>query len=209
MLSFRSICVPATLTAAVLLLGLCSQAVALSPQPEPPDSWRIEGFIDISIETMARTGAEVPFGIDPAIVKDGQVDFSAGMIATFKAQSSTRSDTPDDGTYSATSLPYFRATFGNTSWDETMFVDPMQITVEGGVVSHVAVLITDTRPQYPDLQFGLPDFPDQWLALDKRGTVDLGMIGGTYTLRDGVTPEPATLSLLAVGALALIRRKRK
>ena len=31
---------------------------------------------------------EPPFGIDPAIVSDGQVDFSAGIIASF--------DAPDD-----------------------------------------------------------------------------------------------------------------
>ena len=196
---------------AVLVLGLCGQAVAFNPQPEPPGTrWRVEGFADLLATTMVMSDSEPPFGVDPSIVTDEEVDFSVGMIARFDAPDNEGDGHPDDGTYEV-DLEYFLARIGNATWDQTMPSTGMQMKVEGGLVTGMAGIYTATIPAHPDLEFALPASPGAWTALDERDGVNLGTIGGTYSLRDGRTPEPATLGLLGLGlaGLAASRRRRR
>jgi hypothetical protein len=101
MLGFRATHFLVAGTGAVLLFGACPQAIAFDPQPESPGQWRVEGFIDLSALTMESTNVNSPFGIDPAIVGDGQTDFSAGIIATFTGTDRDGDGRPDDAVYTA------------------------------------------------------------------------------------------------------------
>ncbi len=188
------------------LVVVCGQAAAFNPQPEPQGIWRIEGFIDMFATAIEPGNSEPPFGIDPAIASDGQVDFSAGMIAMFDAPDIGADGKPDDGLY-AGDVAYFRVQIGDTSWDETMPSTGFEFQVEGGLVTGASVVITGTMPSHPDLSFMMPSSPGTWEALDERGDHNAGSILGTYTLRDGIVPEPATLGLL-LGGLALLKRRR-
>jgi len=198
-----------------LLLVLCGQAAAegFNPQPEPPGSWSVEGYIDMWIEVADQTTAAMPFGINPDIVGDSDVDFSAGIIARFDADT-TADEKPVDGEYSA-ELQFFQVQIGNTNWDETMPNTGILLEVTGGVVSGMGGNMTCTVPAHPDLEFWLPTSPGQWEARDERSDrdeVDLGLIRGTYALRDGVVPEPSSLTLLCIGTFSLLafcRRRRK
>ncbi len=191
------------------VLVVCGAAAGFNPQPEPPGmpgNWYVEGYADMWAEDFDQTSAAMPFGIDPLIVSDGMVDFSAGVMAWFNAPS-TADDKPVDGLYDA-EFEYLLVQIGDTSWDE-MMPGTIQFQVVEGVVTGCTGTITDTMPTHPDLSFALPASPATWEALDKRGDVDLGVVMGTYSLRDGIVPEPATACLLAIGALALTRRRRK
>jgi hypothetical protein len=193
----------------VLVLGLCGRAVAFNPQPGPQGTrWRIEGFADLLATTMETSDTVPPFGVDPAVVGDEEVDFSAGMIALFDAPDNEGDGRPDDGAYPA-DLQYFLAEIGDTTWDHTMPNGGLRLQVEGGLVAGVAVSLTDTMPAHPDLAFMLPASPGTWKAVDERNGLNLGTIEGTYTLRDGTVPEPATLALLGLGAAVVAARRRR
>ena len=195
-------------TGAVLLLGACSPAVAINPQPEPPGRWTIEGFVDLSVLTMEPTGADAPFGLDPDIVGDAQVDFSAAIIATFTGADRDGDGRPDNGVYAA-DLRYFRAEIGDTNWDETMPNTGILLEVTDGLVSGMSGNITCTVPAHPDLELWLPSSPGAWEARDVRGDTDKGLIAGTYALRDGTVPEPGMVSLLTAVVLILTCRRRR
>ena len=192
------------------LLVLSGQVAAaeggFNPQPEPPGMWYVEGYIDMWADAIDPADTVMPFGIDQGIVGDAMVDFSAGVIARFNA-ASTADDKPVDGLYDA-SFEHFMLQIGDTTWDQTMSPS-IQFQVLGGVVNACAGVVTVTVPTHPDLSYALPASPGTWAATDDRGDVNLGVVIGTYSLRDGVVPEPATACLLAVGGLALVRRRAK
>ena len=187
-----------------LLLVICGQAAAFNPQR----LWRIEGFVDLFVEDITQTGTEVPFGISPFIASDGVVDFSAGIIATFEAPDNDRDGKPDNGLYPV-DMEYFRVQIGDTSWDETMPSTGMQFQIEGGLVTGIKGTYTPTMPAHPDLSFMLPASPGAWEALDERGSDNVGSLIGSYALRDGIIPEPATMALLSIGGLMMLRRRRR
>ena len=134
------------------------------------------------------------------------MDFSAGIIAWFDAPS-TADDTPVDGLYDV-EFEYLLLQIGDTSWDETM-PGTIMFQVADGIVVGCEGIVTHTMPLHPDLSFAPPASPATWQALDLRGDVNLGVVRGCYSLRDGIVPEPATACLLAIGALAMTRRRRK
>jgi len=119
-----------------------------------------------------------------------------------------------DGEYTA-DLQFFQVQIGDTNWDETMPNTGILLEVTGGVVSGMGGNMTCTVPVHPDLEFWLPTSPGAWEARDERSDrdeVDLGLIRGTYALRDGVVPEPSSLTLLCIGTFSLLafcRRRRK
>lgn len=182
----------------------CGWAAGFNPQPEPPGKWYVEGYIDMWTLAVDPTGTEMPFGIDRDIVGDAVADFSAGVIARFDAPSTVDSK-PTDGLYDV-EFEYFRLRIGDTAWDETM-PGTIQFHVFGGEVNDCWGVVTVTMPEHPDLSFELAASPGTWNALDERDDVDLGVVTGTYSLRDGKVPEPATACLLALLALSLPRRR--
>ena len=207
MFDFRKPRVSVAVALTLLLSGLCGQADAFTPRAGPlQDSWKIEGFIEMTAKTMDPANAKPPFDIDEAIVSNDVPDFYAGIIATFDAPDDGVGR-PNDGEYTA-ELQYFRVQIGNTNWDESMFSSDMLFQVGNGFVTGASVMFTYTMPAHPDLRFMFPASPGEWQAVDERDGHNVGTIGGTYELKDGTVPEPATLSLLAIGALALIRRRR-
>lgn len=199
----------AVVAAAAAVLFASRPAAAFNPQPEPPgDRWRVEGYIDMTAREIDPADTLTPFGVEPTIINDDEVDFHAGIIATFTAVDNTGDGSPDDGLYTPT-MEYFYVQIGDTNWDATMPYRDLQFGVEAGLVASVQVVVTYTTP-HPDLAIFPPASPGTWLATDARGSVNLGTISGVYTLRDGVVPEPGTILLLAIGVcfLAWLRRPR-
>ena len=203
----RASVVGSVLVAAVLLV--CGQGAAFTPNSVSPGAWHVEGFADMYADAMEPAGADPPpFGIDPAIVDDDEMDFAAGMIATFAAGDRDNDGRPDDGLYPA-DVDLFRLRIGDTTWDETMPASEMLLGVKDGLVMGAQVRLTDTDASHPDLEFFMPASPGAWMALDERGDTNLGSISGNYVLRDATVPEPATLALLALGAAGLVARRRR
>ncbi len=192
------------IVAVAVLVCASRPVVAFNPQPEPPaDTWNVQGFVDMTALTSVPTGAANPFNVDPTLIGDGLVDFHGGVIATFIAPTNAFTGKPEDGTYYPT-MEYFRLQIGNTSWDETMIpAESVEFQLQGGLVTGVSAVITITLLEHPDLEFFLPRSPGTWLATDDRNGVNLGTIFGNYDLRDGVVPEPGSLSLLLIGTLLL------
>ncbi len=188
--------------AAVVLVSMAATVFAFNPQPEPPaDTWKVEGFVDMTALTSEPTGVGNPFHFDPSLIGDGLVDFRGGIVATFVAPTNAFTGKPQDGLYYPT-MDYFRLRIGNTSWDETMIpAESIDFQLQGGLVTGVGGVITFTRPEHPDLALFLPSSPGAWMATDERGGVNLGTISGEYGLRDGIVPEPGTLALLLTGGL--------
>jgi hypothetical protein len=201
-------CAYCTVITAILLWTVGS-ALAFNPQPEPPaEQWGIEGFIDMTALTIASAGDAIPFGLDPTIIGDDQIDFHAGIIASFIAPDNDGDLKPDDGIYMA-STQFFDVFIGDTHWDHTLLAQDFDFQLQGGIVAGVSGWITDTMPSHPDLQFMFPSSPGEWMALDERDGNNLGTVSGTYTLRNAVVPEPSSLSLFGIGLLMLIRRRQK
>ena len=181
---------------------------AFTPQQGLPGEWHVEGYIDLSAEAINPTNAQMPFGVDPSITNGVFVDFSAGVMAMFAAPDADGDGKADDGLYDAR-LDYFRLRIGDTNWDETL-PGNVEFQVNGGLVMGVRGAISPTVHEHPDVSFALPASPGTWEALDERNGVNHGTITGIYVLRDGVVvPEPSSLSLLAMGGLALVRRRRR
>jgi hypothetical protein len=192
-----------------VLLCVGNPALGFNPQPEPPaNQWGVEGFIDLTALTAAPTSAAMPFGVAPEIIGDDQVDFHGGIRASFIAPDNDGDLKPDDGVYTATT-EFFDLVVGDTQWSHTMIVRDFDFQLQGGVITGVRGVITPTDIAHPDLEFMFPASPGEWVATDERYGVNLGTISGTYALRDAVVPEPSTLSLLAIGALALTFRRRR
>ena len=195
---------------AVLIPG--TAAWAFNPQPEPPPQfgfdWRIEGFVDMLADTYVPTDNNMPFGLPRTIADDPDVDFSAGLIAGFDAPDSNGDMMPDDGLYEG-HLMLFDLTIGDTMWDQTMDNAMPMIQVRNGLVIGLAFTYTDTMPSHPDLTFELPSSPGLWQAVDEVDGDSKGMIGGTYSLRDGIVPEPASLVGGLLGLVAIAGRRRR
>jgi PEP-CTERM motif-containing protein len=201
----RTIGISGAVISVTLLSVFAGQAGAFNPQPEPPgDLWKVEGFIDLWTQVIDPTTEEMPFGIDQDIVGDSIVDFESEVIARFSAPI-TGGDQPADGVYDAV-FEYFQVRIGNTTWDQTM-PGSIQFKLTDGVVTGWSGIYTDTMPEHPDLSFMFPASPGTWEALDERNDVNLGVVKGTYSLRDGTVPEPATGLLLMLGMAAMLLRR--
>jgi len=183
-----------------ILLWTAGSALGFNPQPEPPGDqwWGIEGFIDMTALTIEATGDATPFGLDPMIISDDQIDFHAGIIAGFIALDNDGDLKPDDGTYEA-STRFFDVSIGDTHWDDSMFTNEFDFQLQAGIVTGVSGHFTYTMPSHPDLQFMFPSSPGQWVALDERNGNNLGTVSGTYTLRDAVVPVPGAVLLGIIG----------
>lgn len=191
-------CASCTVITAILLWTVGS-ALAFNPQPEPPaDQWGIEGFVDMTALTIASTGDAVPFGLDPTIIVDDQIDFNAAIIASFIAPDNDGDLKPDDGIYRA-STRFFNVFIGDTHWEKSMFANDFDFQLQGGIVTGMSGWITETMPSHPDLQFMLPSSPGEWMALDERNGNNLGTVSGTYTLRTAVVPVPSAVLLGMIG----------
>jgi hypothetical protein len=96
----------------------------------------------------------------------------------------------------AMSTPFNTSPFNNQSWADTWgYVDPNKQTdlnVDGGSLPHGASF-------FPGLIGG-----NGALVME----VDLSLADTDFVLKEFPTPEPATLALVAFGALGLIRRRR-
>lgn len=196
MFSIRIIRFFVAVTTAILLFSVNNSVVAFNPQLEPQsDTWLVEGFINMTALEISPTGAAMPFGVDRTIIGDNQIDFRVGIIARFTAADSTGDGKPDDGTYTP-KIERFRVQIGNTGWDETMPNHNLNFQVQRGAVTGVSVMLTETMPSHPDLEFMFPASPGTWVAKDERDEDNVGTIFGSYALRDGEVINRPQISVL-------------
>ena len=196
MFRFREVQSFAAIVIVILLSGISSSALAFNPQPEPPANlWRVEGFINMTSLEISPTGDAMPFAVDSTIVGDNIIDFRSGIIAKFTAPDNTGGGIPDDGTYTA-EIEYFQVQIGDTGWDETMPTQNLEFQIQGGLVTGVRAVITETMPAHPDLEFNFPASPGAWIATDERDGDNIGTISGSYALMDGEVTDKAQISVV-------------
>jgi hypothetical protein len=184
-----------TTIAAVMLFGASRPALAFNPQPEPPGSWSIEGFVDLTATEYEPTiPGSLPFGLSSGVLDPGlQPAFSIALQGQFKAPGDVG---PTAGRYLGT-FDVFRLQIGSAMWNTTDAAALAFELMSGN--THVYVTGNTMLANRPNLQLNLPASPGTWSALDVVGGAIRGRIGGTYTLRDGVVPEPSAVLLAAFG----------
>jgi hypothetical protein len=190
-----------TIVAAVILFAASRPALAFNPQPEPPGRWSIEGYIDLTATEYEPTiPGSLPFGLSSGILDPGgQPAFTAAVRGQFSAPGAA---SPPAGRYLGT-FDVFRLQIGNAMWN-TKDAAALAFELMSGN-THVYVTGNTMLSDRPNLQLNLPASPGTWSALDVVDGAIRGRIGGTYTLRDGVVPEPSAVLLAAFG---LVRRPR-
>jgi hypothetical protein len=80
----------------------------------------------------------------------------------------------------------FNLTIGPVVWNESQVTSPPEFLISGGLIEGVAVVITDTLPEHPNLTLTLPSSPGTWRVDDENDPTGQpiygGNFGGTYTL---------------------------
>jgi hypothetical protein len=79
----------------------------------------------------------------------------------------------------------------------------LEFQIQSGLVTGVRVLLTDTMPSHPDLEFMFPASPGAWIATDERDGDNIGIISGSYALTDGEVTDKPQISV--VDGLGLLR----
>jgi len=182
--------------ATVVLLCTVGSTFAFNPQPEPPaNQWGVDGFIDMAGMATEPTSVAMPFGLNHTIIGDDQIDFHARIIASFTAPGDLK---PDNGIYTA-STRFFDVFIGDTHWDHTLITRDFDFQLQGGIVTGVRAEICPTLAGQPDLYFMFPASPGEWTALDERYGNNLGIVSGSYALRDVVVPAPSAILLVSIG----------
>jgi hypothetical protein len=189
------------IVAAVMFFAASVPALAFNPQPEPPGSWSIEGFVDLTAtEYQPTEPGSLPFGLSSEILAPGlQPAFRIALRGRFKAAGD---DAPAAGRYPGT-FDVFRLQIGNALWN-TQDAAALAFELMSGN-THVYVTGNTMLANRANLQLNLPASQGTWFALDVVDGTIRGRIGGTYTLRDGVVPEPSAVLLAAFG---LVWRRR-
>jgi hypothetical protein len=180
--------------AVAVMLAAAPQATAFNPQPEPPGSWSIEGFIDLTASQYEESSpGSMPFGLTADILNQGQQPaFTIALRGVFAADGDVQ---PVPGRHDGI-LRTFDLEIGNAKWTAANVAGLAFELMPGN--PHVYVTGMTADPGHQSLALFLPSSPGRWDAIDVVNGDVRGRIGGTYVLRDGVIPEPTTFSLVAL-----------
>ena len=191
----------------LLLLTTSTPVLGFNPQPQPPGSWAIEGFVDLTVTEYVETSPGTrPFGLSSDIVNPAaQPAFSIALRGMFDVAGTT---SPPAGQHIGT-LDVFNLRIGDTTWNAD-HASSLLFEVLSGDQS---VLVTGgiSQEDHPTLQIGWQPDPTgldpmgdrRWFAIDEVQGVSRGRIGGTYMTRDGIVPEPSSFTLATFGLIWL------
>jgi hypothetical protein len=186
----------------------------LEIDPDTGEEWWLPvlmGHITVHASAMA-TGSEHPFGATLSSLVEMEIygNGDAGGEAT--------ADTSLDATVGIGNSPQFPLGAGGLTLH-------LEATISGSLASPWSVSIISLDPDNPidvtlndaALLANLPVLAGQELSVSLVDSLDIGVdvIGDTIETRRreiqiefAVTPEPATLTLLALGGLAIVRRRK-
>jgi hypothetical protein len=153
-------------------------------------------YIDLSIPNAAVSvyiKGNHPFG-SPIDLAGGEIRFFIG----YYDNKGTLTDTDDEQAFFCTAEAF---DFGDNVWDQTV------VALGGDLDWQIIVKDEDTGDTQPT---DLYDGPQQWGFCIHGVPLNDSPGGGALGFdRFEVLPEPATLSFLALGGLALVRRRRR